>query len=327
METLKNDFTRYVKETLDIPVKPEAWEGEGSLPFFLSNLYTFFQVSFLDTPCLVMVLREEEEQTPASVRKHIGQVQKHWRHQVVFACRRISAANRNRLIGQKVPFVVPGNQMYLPPLGIDLREHFKTIRNIRPAWSPSTQAVFLYALIYGHEKGLTPKEMADRFGYTPMSMTRAFDELETLELCHVAMEGRRRILRLDGDRRTLWEKALAFLRSPVRKLLWVKFPANGHPGVKAGLTALAGYSSLAGPPNPVFAMGGKEWKGVRNLNSVLELPVGEPDASQLEIWSYSPALLAQDGLADRFSLYLSLWKTNDERVESALDAMMEKARW
>ena len=50
---MKNEFGRYVKEPLDIPVKPEAWEGEKRLPFFLQNLYAFFQVSILDTPCLV----------------------------------------------------------------------------------------------------------------------------------------------------------------------------------------------------------------------------------------------------------------------------------
>ena len=327
MENLRCDFERYLNETLDITVKTQPWEGEGNLPFFLRNMYAFFQVSVLNTRCLVMAPRKEAEQTPSTVRKHKLQVQKKWGYAVLYVSRKISAYNRKRLIEHKVPFVVPGNQMYLPPLGIDLREHFKPPRSTRPKWSPSTQAAFLYAFIHALHQRLTPKEMAERLGYSPMSMTRAFDELEAAAVGRIAMEGKQRVLRFDKDRRELWGKARAFLQSPVKKKVWVKLAANLRPGVEAGLTALARYSSLAGPANPVFALGGAKWRGLRNLNDVMELPVVEPDACQLEIWSYAPGLFAEDGLADRFSLFLSLQGTDDERVESALEEMMEHIRW
>jgi len=71
----------------------------------------------------------------------------------------------------------------------------------------------------------------------------------------------------------------------------------------------------------------KEWKRVQNLNGLILLPMAEPDACQLEIWSYSPAIFAEKGVADRFSLYLSLKKNDDERVELALEEMMEQVRW
>lgn len=327
MENLRGDFERYLNEALDITVKTQPWEGGDGLPFFLRNMYTFFQVSLLDTRCVVMVSRKGAEQTPATVRNHMLQVQKKLGQEVLYASRKISAYNRKRLIEHKVPFVVPGNQMYLPPLGIDLREHFRPPWNTRPKWRPSTQAAFLYALVHAPKQGLTPKEMAARLGYAPMSMTRAFDELDAAEVGRVAMEGRRRVLRLDQDRRALWEKALEFLQSPVKKRVWVKLAANQRPGVEAGLTALARYSSLAGPANPVFALEGKEWQGLQNFHGVMELPVREPDACQLEIWSYAPGLLAENGVADRFSIYLSLQGTNDERVESALEEMMGQIQW
>jgi DNA-binding MarR family transcriptional regulator len=275
-----------------------------------------------------MAYKEEGvEQTPAAVRKHVLQVQNKWGHEVIYAARKISAYNRKRLIEQKVPFVVPGNQMYLPPLGIDLREHFKASRIAQPKWSPSTQTAFLFAIIYGHEQKLTPKDLADRLGYAPMSMTRAFDELETAELGRVVMEGKQRVLHLDQDKRALWEKALKYLQSPVKKCIWVQFHSNQRPGVVAGLTALARYSALAGPANPVFALDRKEWKRFRHTNDFMELPFEDPEACRLEIWSYSPVLFAKNGVADRFSIYLSLQGTEDERVESALEEMMEQIRW
>ena len=37
----------------------------------------------------------------------------------------MASYERKRLIEQKVPSIVPGNQLYLPDLGLDLREYFR----------------------------------------------------------------------------------------------------------------------------------------------------------------------------------------------------------
>jgi hypothetical protein len=84
---------------------------------------------------------------------------------------------------------------------------------------------------------------------------------------------------------------------------------------------------LAEPANPILAMAGKRWKKIKNRNDIMELTIAEPDACELEIWSYSPRLFEIDDLVDRFSLYLSLQANEDERVESALEKMMEQISW
>jgi hypothetical protein len=327
MEQLDLSFQRYIKETLNILAQPKKWIEAEKLPFYLLTLYVFFEVSILDTPCLAMITKDEVEKTPATIHKHILQVQKKWDHEIIYVHPKVSSYNRKRLIEHKLPFVVPGNQMYLPFLGIDLREHFKKIRNINPQCSPSTQTVVLYALLHGTENGFTPKILAGLLGYTPMTMTRAFDELQAAGLGEIAMEGRERVLRFDQNKKKLWEKARKFLRNPVKKRLWVKNFIDEPLGVKAGLTGLAYYSALAEPANPVLAMAGKKWKKIKNRSDVIELTIAEPDACQLEIWSYSPRLFEKGDVVDRFSLYLSFQANDDERVESALEKMMEQIRW
>jgi hypothetical protein len=84
----------------------------------------------------------------------------------------------------------PGNQMYLPMLAIDLREHFRRIREETPTFSPSTQVVVLHALLRDAGQVLIPTEMAQLLGYSAMTMTRAFDELETASLAEVTIRGR-----------------------------------------------------------------------------------------------------------------------------------------
>ena len=320
-------FKRYLKETLDICVQPKKWKVADKLPFFLRKRYAFFEVSILKTLCLAMAAKDEMEQTPATIRKHILQVQKRWHHEVIYVQQKVTAYNRKRLIEHKLPFIIPGNQMYLPFLGIDLREYFKRIRNTDSRWSPSTQAVFLYALIHDGEHRFNPKTLANRLGYTPMTMTRSLDELEGTGLGKIAMEGRERILRFDRNKKALWEDALLTLRSPIRKRLWVTHTLNKPLGVKAGLSALAYYSALAEGANPVFALEGKTWKGIKINKNVSVLETAEPGACELEIWRYPPELFAKDGVVDRFSLYLSMQTIDDERVESALAEMMGQIAW
>lgn len=327
MENIIINFEQYLKDTLGVTDRPVQWKQADRLPFFLRDLYRFYTLTLLDVGCLLMVAREQKEQTPAVIRKHVLQVQKKWQHEVVYVQQKVTAYNRKRLVEHKLSFVIPGNQLYLPFLGIDLREHFKKIRNTEPRWSPSTQAVVLCVLFHDGEPRFTPKKLANRLGYTPMTMTRALDELEGAGLGQITMEGRERVLRFDRNKKGLWENALETLRSPFRKRLWVKHSLNKPFGMKAGLSALSYYSSLAEPGNPVYAVDGTNWKGIKTSKNLSVLEIAEPGACELEIWSYPPELFAKEGVVDRFSLYLSLQENKDERVESALAKMMEQVAW
>jgi len=327
MDQLATNFKRYLKETLDIDARPEQWAGTGKLPIFLRNVYAFFEVRILGMPCLVMATKDKTEQTPATIQKHMLQVRKKWQDEVIYVQQKVTAYNRKRLIQHKIPFVIPLNQMYLPFLGIDLREHFKNIGETEASFSPSTQVVVLYCLSQKRQLRLTPKTLANELGYSIMTMTRALDELDGVGLGTINMEGRERVLRFNRNKKQVWESALERLRSPVKKRLWVKAFSNKPFGVKAGLSALAHYSNLAEPVNPVLALERKRWKNGKNNDGVMILDIAEPNACELEIWSYSPELFAKNEVVDRFSLFLSMREENDERVQSALEGMMEQVEW
>ena len=85
--------------------------------------------------------------TPADIAKHIDIVRNATHATVAFATMTISAHNRSRLIGQGVPFIVPGNQLYIPDLAIDLREHFRASRHRQAdGLSPAAQTVLFHQL-------------------------------------------------------------------------------------------------------------------------------------------------------------------------------------
>ena len=328
MISLPREFENYIYEDLGIQVITKKWLEEKRLPLFLRDLYNFFECEILSTSYLLAISKNGEEQTPASVRKHLSLLLEKWGREVIYLHPSISSYNRKRLIEHKVSFVVPGNQMYLPCLGIDFREYIRKQRSSRTSkFNPSTQAVVLYSLHNKTNSEVTPSSLAEELGYSPMTLTRAFDELEAVELGEVKMAGRERILRFSPDKRSLWKKAQEYLRSPIKKRTIVQATNNQWPGAIAGLTALSHYSILVEPRTPVYALSAEQWKNLKKNGDVIELSLPEPGAYEIEIWNYSPQLLAQQGVVDRLSLYLSLKESDDERIESSLEELLEGFEW
>jgi hypothetical protein len=319
--------SRYIQESLGVDVAPTAWSGRDRLPPLLRERYRFAEVRLLETPFLLMLDTDETEPSPATVRKHLDLIESKRDVVVIFVRPHVTAYNRKRLIEQKVPFIVPGKQMYLPTLGLDLREHFKRVRAKPQTLGPATQAVVLFALMRDADDPLTPAALSRRLGYSAMTMTRAFDELEHIQLGEITVRGRERCLRFDKDRRGLWEKAEPLLRSPCSKRVFVERIAFDTASPLAGLAALARYSMLAPPAHPVYAIERKDWKALRARHKIVELPQPDEEVQEIEVWTYRPALFAVGDHVDPLSLYLSLRGTNDERVEGALEEMMRTLRW
>jgi hypothetical protein len=182
-----------------------SWSGADHLPYFLKERYGFAQAKFLGLHALLVIDTKPEEQSPALVRKHIDTLHTKDHDDIIYVRAQVTAYNRKRLMEQKIPFIVPGNQMYLPMLAIDLREHFRRIRQEVPTFSPSTQVVVVYTLLRNAGPVLIT---APPLGYSAVTMPRAFDELEAASLAEVATRGRAlSAIQQRPKRNLIWEKA------------------------------------------------------------------------------------------------------------------------
>lgn len=328
MEKLLRKFERYLNETLGLDVRiAGAWKGTLNLPYYLQDVFMLYDLQLPSLDCLLAIPRENAELPPATAKKYMQQIQDKCGREVVYMQESISTYNRKRLIEHKVSFVVPGNQLYLPLLGIDFREYFKKVRSKTLKVSPATQAVILYVLNHDISTTYTPLALSKLLDYAPMTMTRVLDELETAGIGEVAASGKERVLRFTESKAAIWEKALTVLRNPVKKRVWTMCPRNDWRCVRSGLSALAQYSLLAEPTQPVFAISQDNWKTLGQRAEAIELPYAEQNACLMEVWSYDPCLIDGNGVADRLSLYLSLKDDVDERVIAALDDMMKGMAW
>ena len=317
----------YLDQTLGVRVIPTQWPGEGRLAVFLRERYRFWEVRMLGELCLLMVDQDPDEASAGTVNKHVDQVQAKWHGDVIYVRQRIASYNRKRLIERRVPFIVPGTHMYLPTLGLDFRRHIKRQREIPMSFKPATQATLIFWLLQRSSNPITPSRMKQELGYSPMTMTRAFDELEDTEVGEVTKRGKERWLRLVRPKREVWKKALPYFKTPVTKRVCVPRPDKPLDGVRAGLDALADYSMLERPRHPVIAFWGKDWKDLGWWHNKPSIPKQDPDAIEIEVWSYKPTLLAKRDVVDPLSLYLSLRDDQDERVQMALEHMIEELLW
>jgi len=249
---------------------------------------------------------------------------------VVYVTRTLASYERKRLIEQKVPFLVPGNQLYLPELGIDLREYFrKPSVAAQTALSPATQAMLIAVLLRRPWRAeWQPAEVVGELGYTPMTLSRAVKELTTAGIATLRTEGRVRWLHTERTAAQTWEHARPMLRSPVKRRVWMLPPPKSRPRPLrlAGLSALARFSMLSEPQWPTYAVAQAEWKAATQAGFET-LPEPLPGACEWELWHYSPALVRDSDTVDPLSLTLSLQGNQDERVQLALDELKGRFPW
>ena len=84
---------------------------------------------------------------------------------------------------------------------------------------------------------------------------------------------------------------------------------------------------IAEPRLPVTAISHKRWLALTKEASGPDLVDRDAAGGEVEVWKYEPREHDRPGIVDPLSLLLSLRQTADERVEQALDALMEQVRW
>ena len=317
----------YVELVLQTPMEIDGPVDSSILPAFLSQRYSLVAGQVMRRPCILMMPRDDAEQTPATVAKHRDQLQRHFPAAlVILATSRLSNHNRHRLIAQHVSFIVPGNQLFVPELALDLREHFRSEPDLpAESLSPTGQVLVLAALLDRLEHD-TASTLATRFHYSAMSMSRAIAELAALELVEIEPTGKFRHILFHLPRGELWRRARGLLRSPVRKRRRIRRPRVDTDMPLAGESALAERTDLSHPRIEVRAIAASDWKAFSRRYDLDEPLHWDDPAIELETWSYDPLLLGDRGAVDPISLWLSLPDSADERVGAAKDRLLEQVR-
>ena len=121
---------------------------------------------------------------------------------MAFALEDATSYRIRRMLETGLPFVERGGQVYLPFLGIALRDGKSRASNRQQAdvvtFSPQAQRLALMAL-YSDLDGASVTRAAAFLGAAKMTASRAFDELAAADPSLVGTESRRRLRPQRGD--------------------------------------------------------------------------------------------------------------------------------
>lgn len=247
--------------------------------------------------------------------------------EVAFQFDSLTKLQRDALIKRHIPFIAGSDQIYLPFLGIILRNNLKNMENVvADKMMPATQCLFLY-LLYNHQHEYAlKKQAADDLGLTRTSITRASEQLRAMGLITEEQQGKEIRMKTVVTGYDLYLLAREYLITPVQRRMYVERTDNLNSLVEAGESALSDRSMLGEPRIAIRAAfkGNETVKGLKEVDIKWQENV---DIVMIELWKYDPLLFAKEGIVDPVSMAMSLSDSDDERVQGELERCMEEYEW
>ena len=288
------------------------------LPNFIATRYRLQRVSMNGQGVIFLYPKTELEQVEV-LKKQIARIQRNENLPVVLVLNELSFRQKEYLIREKIPFIVEGRQIYLPFMALYLQERCNAEKKPREEMLPSAQMLLLH-FIYGGAQELSTSQAAKDLELTPTSISRASRQLEEMGLLHIRKVGVQRILYSEDSPKMLFQKAGDTLLNPVKRTVYIPKELVGTDLLESGYSALAEYSMLNAPNVRCYAAERiSQWKEVMTnslQNSQVQVAV--------EMWRYNPRKLSTRNAVDELSLALALREDADERVEEAVEEMLNE---
>lgn len=331
-----NAISDYIKRVLrqDPDLKIMRAENIEKLPLYIGSTFHLYWANLFNQNFIVAALKSEVKPTIEQVEKWSRVIETMFDKKVVLAYVQLTALERQRLMQRGINFISLGKQLFLPSFLLDLRESFP-IRNIpKEKLLPSAQFLLLYYLLHRNQKNFWDKrnfkELAEKFQYTQMGITKATENLRLAELCKI-IGTKDKYLQFDKEISALWHDASPFLVDPVLKRIYVdKIPA-GLFLLCSNESALPEYTDMNPSRQQFRAIEKKRFYQLLEENQFANLNDEEGEYC-LEVWKYDPLLLVEelyndDSVVDPLSLYLTLKDNPDERIEMAMEQIIDKYIW
>jgi hypothetical protein len=314
---------KYITNTLgiDINIIPLPEREQKNIPLYLRSIYNFRTLQIFKRDILFLKQKQNEYLTAEQYRKHTQIVENALNLPAVLIIEPIEPYNRKRLIEKQVAFIIIDKQMFIPQLLIDLKDFRYKTQKRKNEIQPAAQCLLLYHLQKENLEKMNFKEIAAKLNYTPMTITRAANEFSHTKICHIDGTKDKRII-FEKDKKALWEMASPYMQTPVKRKIFIDEYIKEDLLYKTNFSALSFYTNISEDQNVCYAISKFDYfylKKHKQINITNKIE----GHTCLEIWKYAPAILANDGIVDPLSLYLTFKDSNDERIAKEIEGMIE----
>lgn len=310
---------RYLENLLGEKVIVKALDKStvACLPIYITSVYKLYTLRLFGKDLILLCNTGEMQFAPAQIRRQKELVESKTGKTSVFAFETVASYNLQRLIIQRVNYIIPGKQLFIPDMLLDLRPLKGTQAN-NDTIPAIAQCMVLYHLQVRSLAGKTAREIAELFGVSYPNVNRAFRWLKDKEFITLAGD-RTKSVSFNHGHEALWEAIKPHLMNPIERTVFTD--ATLDDVQISGINALSRYTLINDETRETYAVSKERFK---------ELAVAtdkEFGTNSIEIWKYNPGHLSENGLVDRLSLYLTLKDNEDERIQIELESMIDKMKW
>ena len=331
---------KYIYKVLGLEIQADQLGKKElmDLPLYIRDTYIVYKTMLFDQSLVLLEPKELEGIRISLISANVDLVKARMSYTVVVLMSTCTALQRRRLIEKGINFIVPGTQLFLPEMLMDLSEVYKSQRRIgeKKLLRPSAQFLIIFHLLHSETRydlaEYNFKSIAAMTGYSPMAITLAAENLEKLGLINI--HGTKdKVMSFKYEKSDLWERVLAndLFRSPVRLKVFVDKMPEEMELLKCNMSALSEYSDLSTGVNEFYAIDNNDYRNLID-SKVLENLNKDEGRYCLEVWKYSPRriwgdLSSEHSYVDPLSLCLSMQESKDERIEMAIDQIIRNMQW
>jgi len=307
---------------IDFVFKIMRNEDKDKLPIYFWDLYDICWVEIIGRNYIYARLLDSEI-TINSIKKHRKTIFNIFSTECIFEINKITSYQRKKLIELKLSFIVPEKQIFLAYLGINLTD--KVSKEIKKrdigVFSTASQILFLHLLYDENFKEINPTDAAKILGFTRMTMTRAFNDMEVLGLVSYKKAGNKKMYAHSLNRSQLVIKSLENLKNPVSEIIYTDNKEILENAPIAGLQALSDISMINPPSYEIRALK-KDDGRIKEIKKCGKEYISEPDFFELELWDYDPSIFRKNGMVDLVSLIASVKDINDDRIQIEIEKLI-----
>lgn len=315
----------YLHEIFGAGVKLEYHKFSNMMPMYMTERYKFYfiRLPFEDKSHVLVKPLTKQEININQMKKQIKQIFSYTESVPVFILDNLRLSQRNVLIKNQIPFIQPNHQIYIPRVMIHLSEREIFEKEYAEEFSIAAQVTFIYLMLNNIQETNAPR-LALEIPYSKITLNRALSELVSRGLLYTVGNATRKMYRT-FDKKEMWEKGKLFLFNPVEKVYYANYKLKNKGLFISGETALARLgTTLNEPMVGFFAATSEKIKNMDENCFIDKYDVVSDEYLVVEQFKYNPAFLSKSHYIDVISLYAQMKDNADERVQMALEELLEE---
>ena len=233
IQTLKKYISSFLNEKISCSKLSSA--SCKQIPAILMAKYECTTTALFGVNVVLCFPKETDSLTPAKLQNHMQLFTVKLGMPSIVVMDDIPSYNIQRLIVQRINFIITGKQMFAPSLLLDLRKIPKPNKDIKEDIPPLAQCLILYNIeveILCH----TINEIMDIFNVSYSTANRAVRWLQSKNLT-ISLKGKEKRLQFAKQGRDLWEASIIYLTTPIEKVVYT----NTIPSKALSTTIFDGY--------------------------------------------------------------------------------------